>query len=117
MHPFFSSAPLALLLVAPQFARVWVESLRLLPAAARGRTFRALGAADRRCEAQARILSRREQARSVQGRLYFRTLRPFARLDRRSDAGAARRCPRTRHGLAVRLLQPEIMALGQRRER
>src|SRR5262249_51561258 len=53
----------------------------------------------------------------VQGGLYLRSLRPFARLDRRSHAGAARGRARARYGLAVRLLQPEIMAVGHERER
>src|SRR5262249_25899545 len=48
-------------------ARTWPQSIRLLPAAARGRAVRALGAEDRRCEAQTRILSQRGQARPVQG--------------------------------------------------
>ena len=36
---------------------------------------------------------------------------------RRSHAGAARGRARARYGLAVRLLQPEIMAVGSKRER
>ena len=50
-------------------------------------------------------------------RVTFRSFRPFARLDPRSHAGAARGRPRARYGLAVRLLQPEIMAVGSKRER
>ena len=43
-------------------------------------------------------------------------IRPFARLDRRPDAGAGRR-PRARYGHAVRLLQPEIMDRPLQRQR
>src|SRR5262249_23614436 len=82
-----------------------------------GRAIRALGAADRRRQAQTRLLPRRGQTRAVQGRLYFRSLRSFARLDRRSHAGAARGRARARYGLAVRLLQPEIMPVRSRRQR
>src|SRR5215471_13118801 len=39
------------------------------------------------------------------------------RLDRRSHAGAARGRARARYGLAVRLLQPEVMAVGSERQR
>ena len=71
------------------------------------RAFRALGAQPRRHRAQGRVLSRRRQAQPVPRRLYRGALRPFARLDHRPDAGAARRRrPGARHGHAVRLLQP-----------
>src|SRR5262249_4579562 len=97
-------------------ARTRPQSVRLLPAAARGRPIRALGAADRGRQAQTRILSRRGQARAVQQGLYFRSLRSLPRLDRRSHLGAARGRPRAGYGLAVRLLQPEIMAVGSERK-
>ena len=51
----------------------------------------------------------RRQAHAVPRRLYLLALRPFARLDHRSDAGAHRR-PRARHGYAIRLFQSAIMA-------
>jgi hypothetical protein len=38
-------------------------------------------------------------------------------FDRRSHAGAARPWARARYGLAVRLLQPEVMAVGSERKR
>ena len=57
------------------------------------------------------------QARSVQGGLHLRALRSLARRDPRSHAGAACGRKRARYGRAVRLLQPEIMAVGQERKR
>jgi hypothetical protein len=50
------------------------------------------------------------------GRLYLVAFRPFARLDRRSHAGAPG-WRRTRHGHAVRLFQSEIVARrGERQQ-
>ncbi len=84
------------------------QGVRLLSAGARGGEFHPLGARSQRYRGEGRVLSRRRQAHAVPRRLYIAALRPFARLDHRSDAGAPRR-PRARHGHAVRFLQPEVL--------
>ena len=72
-------------------ARPRAQGVRLLSADARGGEFRALGARPQRYRRQSGVLSAGRQAHVVPRRLYLLALRPFARLDRRSDAGARRR--------------------------